>query len=65
MSTKKIKTLLINPPISSFHSIYAAIPILMGQLEKNNIDVNVLDMNIEFFKEITSPKYLKKQKKSL
>lgn len=54
-----MKVLLINPPINTFDSIYASSPVLLGQLKVNGIDANILDLNIEFLKEITSSKYLR------
>lgn len=55
-----MKVLLINPPINTFDSIYASSPVLLGQLKGNGIDANILDLNIEFLKEITSGEYIKK-----
>lgn len=65
MNKKNKKVLLINPPLSDFETIYSSGPVLLGQLRANNIDSDIIDMNIEFFKEITSPKYLKYTKELL
>ena len=60
-----MKVLLINPPLGIFNSIYTSIPLLKGQLVGNNIDTDILDFNVEFLREITSPRYLKETKKYL
>ncbi len=60
-----MKVLLINPPLNTFSSIYASVPVLLGQLKGNGIDANILDLNVEFLKEITSGEYLKNTKSLL
>lgn len=62
---KNIKVLLINPPLASFDYMYAAVPLLLGQLKYSNINASAVDLNIEFLKEITSPSYISKTCKYL
>lgn len=46
-------------PIGSTHFPDLAVPSLIAQLRKNNYDVDVLDFNIDFLREIYTASYLK------
>ncbi len=60
-----MKVLLVYPPLSFPGSIYASLPILLGQLQNRGISADAIDMNVEFLKEILSVEYIKKTKKKL
>lgn len=62
---KKIKCLLITPPLIDSEAVYSAMPILAGQLINNGYAAENLDLNIKFFRTVLSESYLLKTKKLL
>ncbi len=60
-----MKTLLIFPPIWHPVAPHLAIPSLMGQLEKEGVDVEALDINVEFYNDLLKKSYLDKTIKEL
>lgn len=60
-----MKTILIFPPVWHPVAPHLAIPTLMGQLIKEGIDVEALDLNVEFYNDILKKSYLNNAIKNL
>ena len=60
-----MKVLVVYPPLIFPNNVYAAIPILLGQLINRGIDADALDLNVEFLKDILSVENIKQTKKKI
>ncbi|OGH96834.1 MAG: hypothetical protein A2104_07525 [Candidatus Melainabacteria bacterium GWF2_32_7] len=55
-----MKTLLIFPPQWTPMNPHFSIATLVGQLRKNNYEVKIRDLNIEFYRKVLTKEYLQK-----
>lgn len=60
-----MKVLITYPPLNFPMYVYPAMYILAGLFENSNVDVDLLDLNVEFLKYILSASNLKKAKKKI
>lgn len=52
------KYLLLFPPLFDTSAPYLSLPILQGQLKSNGYNVKTIDLNIDFYDEILTEKFL-------
>ncbi len=62
---KSIKSLFVLTPLMLPVTFYLPVPVLVGQLQNNGFDATGLDLNIEFYNDVLTSKYILKTKKIL